>query len=142
MGTILNLLKKVEAIDTDRICIDAITEVIDVIPVKNRERMNEGIRADGTVMPNYSYISQKVYGYPNEPIKLKATGAFQGAIKTIISGSTITTDSTDYKSEMLQNRYGKEIFGLDKTTKQEFVSESLRPAFKNKMESSIGLKFN
>lgn len=141
MGTILSLLKRVESFDTDKVCIDSITEVKDVIPEKNRERMNEGLRADGTVMPTYSYVSQKVYGYPNTPIKLKATGAFQGAIKTTISGSVVTTDSTDSKSDMLQQRYGKAIFGLDKESKKEFLDESLRPVFKAKVENATGLRF-
>jgi len=142
MGSILNLLQRLEKIDTDKICVDSLEQVKDQIEEKNRERMMEGIRSDGSVMPNYSPISQTVYGYPDEPIKLKATGAFQAGIKVEVTNSGVTTTSTDSKNEKLEKRYGPEIHGLGKTEfKSEVVNESLRPVFKKNMENATGLKF-
>ena len=78
----------------------------------NRERMLEGRKTNGKILPNYSKISQDVYGYPNEPIKLKATGAFQQAITVEVGIDIIKTTSTDSKTGKLVKRYGEDIFGL------------------------------
>lgn len=106
----------------------------------NRERMLDGVRADGSIMPNYSYISRVVYGYPDEPIKLKKTGAFQAAIEVKIEGGTINTDSTDEKSEKLKRRYGEEIFGLGGDYKREYNKKHLRPAIVQAVKKRLGLK--
>ena len=57
-------------------------------------------------------------------------------------GLVIHTESTDSKNQMLVKRYGEKIHGLGNTEfKKELIDESLRPVFKKKMESAIGLKF-
>ena len=61
----------------------------------NRERMLSGRLRDGQVLPHYSEISQSVYGYPNIPIALKDTGAFQEAIFVEVQGDKILTDSRE-----------------------------------------------
>jgi hypothetical protein len=138
---IIRLYNKVASMDTEKVAIVSVEESKGPLVDKNRERMLDGIRSDGSEMPIYSYISQTVYGYPNERIKLRDTGAFQNSIFVIVSGLRILTDSRDQKSPVLQQRYGPRIFGTGGQYKIEFIRESLRPAFKANITLATGLKF-
>lgn len=136
--------------DEGKIVTESLEETSGQLADVNRERMNEGIKADGSVMPNYSYISQTVYGYPDEPIKLRATGAFQEGIHVDVEGDKILTDSSDEKSEMLKGRYGEEIMGLTAETKYsdkseyfkgQYLDNNLRPVVNRKITEATGLRF-
>lgn len=141
MATILSLLKKVQALDTDKVINEAFEKTTGALEDINRERMLDGVRSDGSIMPNYSFISQTVYGYPNEPIKLKATGAFQRSIIVKVQGNSIIQESTDKKNDMLVERYGEEIFGTGGDYKKEYQDEHLRPELNRGITQATGLKF-
>jgi hypothetical protein len=104
----------------------------------NRERMLEGRKTDGNFLPNYSRTSQVVYGYPNEPIKLKDTGAFQSAITVEIEQEKIITGSSDDKTGMLVERYGDNIFGLGTQDKVELIVP-LRKSLVGNIKKKLGL---
>lgn len=144
--TINKLYERVKAVNTEKVIINAIDTTTDDLKEVNKERINDGVLKDGKVLPNYSYTSQKVYGYPNIPIRLLDTGAFQRGLFVKREGGRIVTGSTDSKSAMLEERYGLEngssIFGLGGSYKQQYLDESLRPAFKLGMEAATGLKFS
>lgn len=141
MATILGMINKVKALDTDKVIDEAIDETLPDIEDINRERMLDGVKSDGSVMPNYSFISQTVYGYPDEPIKLKDTGAFQAGITAKRQGDKIVQTSTDSKTDMLTERYGEEIFGTGGSYKKQYQDDHLRPAINNKITAATGLKF-
>jgi len=141
MGGILSLLKKVQSLNTDKVINDAFDNTMDAYEEINRERMQDGVRSDGSTMPNYSFISQTVYGYPDEPIKLKATGAFQAGLEAKRNGDSIGITSTDSKSDMLEDRYGEEIFGTGGAYKKAYQDEHLRPAMNRQITEVTGLKF-
>jgi len=136
MVTINTKLEKIEKLSVDDQAQAAIEETKETIEDLNRERMLEGRRADGSVMPNYSQISVLVYGYPPGPIRLKATGAFQAAIDVEVGKKSFTTDSKDPKSKMLKTRYGEEIFGMDQPDRVDYV-KVLRPVFVKKMKTAL-----
>ncbi len=140
--TTRQLLDKVNALDTDKVINDSLDETMDAVEDINRERMLDGVKADGKMMPHYSYISRTVYGYPDEPIKLKDTGAFQAGITAKREGENIAQDSTDSKTDMLVERYGDEILGIGKGTyKKQYQDEHLRPTLNKKITAATGLKF-
>ena len=139
--TIAGLYRKMEALNTEKVITDAFDETLPDLVNINRERMTDGVRADGSIMPFYSKTSQAVFGYPNTPIKLKATGAFQAAIEVKRSGNVLTTDSTDEKNGMLEGRYGKEIFGTGGSYKKQYIDENLGVAFRKNITTTTGLKF-
>ena len=93
MVTVSALLSKYERLNVAEQAAGAVTETTEEIEKLNREWMLSGVRADGSIMPDYSPISVSVYGYPPGPIRLKATGAFQFAIKAKVEGVNIITDS-------------------------------------------------
>lgn len=137
MITLNQILRNARAVNEQLVAIASLRETQDEMADKNRERMDDGIRADGSKMPIYSYISQTVYGYPNIPIRLHDTGDFQNAIHVSIKGDIIRTTSTDWKSAMLVERYGKEIFGLYGPYKAEYLREALKPAFVREMRRQL-----
>lgn len=141
MLTFVGLRRKFETLDTDKVVIDSMNATADDLEEKNRERMLDGVKADGSVMPHYSYISQTVYGYPDEPIKLRDTGAFQRAIVVKLEGGKVVTESTDEKTDMLVERYGEDIFGTFGDYKSEYLKDSLRPEINRRINEHTGLKF-
>lgn len=141
MATTKQLLERVKALDTDKVINDALDETMDAVEDINRERMLDGVKADGKQMPHYSFISQTVYGYPDEPIKLKATGAFQAGITAKREGEVIHESSDDGKTDMLVERYGENIFGMGGSYKKQYQDEHLRPSLNKKITAATGLKF-
>lgn len=140
MSTFKALYDKLNRMDVDKIIDKALDDTMDNLEDINRERMNDGVKADGSIMPIYSYISQVVYGYPNEPIKLKATGSFQDKLYAKREGDIIHTSSTDSKTEMLVERYG-EIFGTSGDYKQQYQADHLIPHVHKGITDATGLKF-
>lgn len=145
MSTLKALYDKVGDMDINSIIDKSIDSTVDDLAEINRQRMLDGVRADGSTMPIYSFISQTVYGYPNEPIKLKNTGAFQAGLTTRRKGDIIETLSTDSKSSMLEERYGEEygtsIFGTSGPYKKEYLDEHLKPELHKNITAASGLNF-
>lgn len=137
---LVQFAKKVDTLDMDAIISQAFEQTKEELAEINRERMDDGIKGDGTYMPKYSFISQTVYGYPDTRIKLKATGDFQNAIRITIDGTVIKTDSADEKSRMLQDRYGESIFGTFGPYKLEYNKKYLSPAIIAAVKNKLGLK--
>lgn len=138
--TIAALLTKVQSLNIEDVVNSTFDETAKDLADVNRERMLDGVRADGSIMPTYSKVSQEKYGYPNSPIMLKATGDFQSAISVERQGSILSTDSSDYKSQMLKERYGA-IFGTYGDYKKQYLEDNYRPVFNQKVTSATGLKF-
>ena len=137
---LVQFAKKARALTTEDVISQAFEQTKEQLAEINRERMDDGVKSDGSLMPKYSYISQTVYGYPNTRIKLKATGSFQDLISIQINGNIVKTTSADEKTEMLQARYGKEIFGTGGPYKLEYNKKYLSPAIIRLIKSKLGLK--
>ena len=145
MLTFKGLYDRVAKMNTDKVINESFDNTLTDLENVNRERMNDGLRADGTVMPTYSYISQVAYGYPNSPIKLKATGAFQAGIIAQREGEIIKTTSIDPKTMKLEKKYGEaygtSVFGLSKDYKKQYQDDHLSPEINKKITAATGLKF-
>jgi hypothetical protein len=81
----------------------------------NEEQMDAGILNTGAkIKPFYSdpYAKKKGFRIPN----LKLEGDFRGAmfVDIDINKESITFDSSDWKVDILTDRYTKNIFGLTK----------------------------
>lgn len=140
MGSIIGLLNKIEAIDTDAICERAVDDSVNVMADLNAEQINSGLKADGSEMPDYSLRSVVQYGKPYGPIRLRETGAWQAGLYAVRQGDSVVFKSSDPKDGMLTGRYGDDIEGLSEKYKNEAIREAVRPAFKKRMEEATGLK--
>ena len=148
MATITTILNKVKSLDAGRIAVDALSETSEKRIEANREQMSKGLDNTGGIIGVYAsrqYAafkqalgSQAPYGI----VDLKLTKSFQQQIKSSVNGNTIVTDSTDSKSADLQKRYGTDVFGLSTQYKITYIANDLRPAFNQKIENALGLKFS
>jgi hypothetical protein len=75
------------------------------------------------------------FGIPD----LKLSGAFHRQVYAETRGDKVILDSTDPKTQKLVDKYGEEIFGLNKVSKIEFIKESLRPKFLSVIRKALQL---
>lgn len=119
----------------------ALDSTLDELADINRDRMLDGVKANGVKMPDYSARSVTEFGKQPGPIRLFDTGDFQQNIKVNRSGNVILTESLDPKNDMLVLRYGSEIFGTFGKYKSKYLDIDLRPEFKKRITAATGLKF-
>ena len=145
MATILSLLKKIEALDTDKIAVDSISDSKEQLEEKNKEQIYSGEKKDGTeIIPTYRPLTiflKQQKGQPTDRVTLFDTGSFYNGMYVNVSSSGVTIDSTDQKTKQLQEKYTDKIFGLNDKFRIEYIKNSLSPVFKSKMEAATGLQF-
>jgi len=110
-----------------------------VIEDMNTEQLNNGMRADGKILPDYSEASVQIYGKPSGPIKLLDSGKFHSSITAIIEPNEIKITSTDSKFTQppadLEFHYGSEILGLTERNIEELTDGYLIPHLIEKIEN-------
>lgn len=146
MATILSLLKRFEAIDTDKICVETMEESTGAIAEKNKEQLFSGENAEGSeIKPGYTPFTiaiKQSKGQPTDRVTLRDTGSFYQGIYVNVQNEQIVSGSTDVKTLKLLDKYGNEIFGLNDRFKIEVIRETVRPLFNDKIENATGLKIN
>lgn len=111
----------------------------------NAEQMFSGVTSNdrpitldgrkGYARKTYQIKTEK--GQPTDRITLRDTGAFQRGLYAKIEGTTITISSTDSKADEIQDRTGKEIFGLNEGNKKEFALGVYREAYMERVNKKI-----
>ena len=140
MTTALDLYVNLSDINVPREVLSAIGRTSDEIVKINREQLLAGKRADGTTMPNYSYISVKMFGKPDGPIVLYETGAFHESMQVDIGGSEFEILADDKYG--LEERFGEEIYGLTDRGQEYYNQEVFYPELAESIEEITGLTFN
>jgi hypothetical protein len=141
MATILKMLRRFEVLNTDKIIEDVLVSSEGQMADLNAEQINQGLRADGTLMPDYSFRSVFQYGKTPGPMTLRDKGNWQAGLyaRVDFSSNKITFSSTDGKNDMLTENYGVQITGLSEKFKAEVMRDKIRPGFKEKIFESTGL---
>jgi hypothetical protein len=137
MATVLDLQDNIKAINVHVEAKSAIGRTAESYVELNREQLLEGYRADGSQLPDYSWISVKKYGKPEGPIRLFDTGAFHGSFKLDVGGEDTELIANDEHN--LEERYGDEIFGLTSNSQEYYNQEIFYPEFAESLESLTGL---
>lgn len=144
MGTILAILKRIEALNADEIVTETMQESAPAMEEKNREQLYEGEKADNTeITPSYTPYTvavKQMKGQPTDRVTLRDTGSFYQGLYVTIQGDKVVTDSLDSKTQKLEDKYGTAIFGLNDKYGFEVMQETIRPTFRAKMETATGLK--
>jgi len=104
----------------------------------NIENLGEGLKSTGEGLGFYKPFTMKLSEENGRPktqleINLKDTGDFWNRFYTDVIDNMLIFDSSDEKTNMLMNRYGKDIFGLPEKYKPEVskrFSEILLPKIK------------
>lgn len=143
MATILTILKRFEAVNTDTISADSIEETAPQMMDANRAQMDAGLTREGDeIFPPYAPLTvaiKRLKGQPVDRVTLKDTGDFYRGFSVIVTADQVLTGSTDEKNAKLRAKYGEAIFGLGGQFKAGYVNNALRPVFKQKIETATGL---
>lgn len=112
------------------------------------QQLQQGLRGDGTELPDYSDYSVEVYGKPSGPIRLFDKGSFYRGINVKVVNGIMVFDSTDEKTEMLELRYNTggskfqaataSILALNAASKVEWIKD-LQPALVGNVKEKLGL---
>jgi hypothetical protein len=100
----------------------------------NIAQLDKGERADGTMLPNYSFVSVGVYGKKPGPMNLHDTGEFWRGITLEVYDDSIELVGRDIKTQMLQLRYGDEILGLSEESQDSISEDYLAPVLETEVE--------
>lgn len=150
MGTFTQLQAKFEQLNTDKIASDAVDQTKESLIALNKKQLLAGFDKEGNLIGDKKPYQSKDYAFYKANINplpglgnpdLHDTGAFFAGFEVEVQDQDIIEDSTDEKSAELQEKYG-EIFGLGGEYKEQYIDESLRPAFAKGIEQATGLKLN
>lgn len=132
MATIPDFVSNFKRLNNNKfneIVVDEMFEGREEILELNRSQLMRGLKSDGNkVFPLYSsekyadekYKMNRLAGYSVPDLKL--TGDFHEEFTARRGGKNfLHLYSQDHKSNMLKGKYGKDIFGLTSSSKEEFI---------------------
>lgn len=132
MTTLNDILSKYKKIDVQFASESSIQDTGKELASIQQDQLFQGVRSDNSpIEPEYrprtiGYKQRK--GQPYDRVTLKDTGDFYSGIVIDVRQDIFVIDSADVKSGMLQQKYGKNIFGLNDQSRIEYI-KTLRPVF-------------
>jgi hypothetical protein len=143
--TIKGLHDKIKSVNVGEVIESSMEDAAPLIADRQKDQMRDGVNQKGAKIGRYrnpAYARKKNamnplpgFGVPD----LLLTGAFYKGIYADVRGDKLILDSTDGKTPKLAKQYGEEIFGLNRSTKAEFIREDLRPVFMKRIKKATGL---
>jgi hypothetical protein len=125
---LLQFQQNLQSIDVWQILIPILEKHFGDIEELNRKQLSEGTRGDGSPMPDYkseSYADFKSKYIPTYSIyptaDLRYTGDFYAAIKAKLTLFGIEIESSDWKAQVLEQKYGQQINDLTEESMQIFI---------------------
>lgn len=103
----------------------------------------QGINANGVSISDYAPYSpltieyKMAMGQPYGRVTLRDTGDFHAGFTLQYSPKAFTITSTDWKTQMLMKKYGRDIFGLTASNKDELRWEYIYPDLLNKIKITL-----
>jgi len=126
MATLSEMYKRVDAFDADRLTTTVISEQVDTLADIQRDQMKHGLNSEGEpigyyAMAAYAEMKNRMNPLPgNGVVDLLLTGDFYRGIEAEIGEDEIIFGSSDDKSDMLQDKYGEEIFGMNPDSRAKY----------------------
>lgn len=148
MGSVLSFNRRIQAVDIDKIIEESIDYTKDELAVLNRSDLLQGYLSTGDkIVPVYRSLPYALEKASQNPLAgigtpdLRLTGSFYAGIQVVVNfgQNSITTNSTDEKSEMLQNKYTPLIFGTTKQSKSLYALQTLKPVLFDNVKRAIGI---
>jgi hypothetical protein len=149
MGTIINLLRNFENLDTDAITEAAVNQTKGELQDKNKAQLMAGFDKTGAKIGDKKPYASSYYAFYKANLNplpglgnpdLHLTGDWQDEMSIEVSGESIIQNSANDKDAELIEKYGPEIYGLGGQFKEDYLEEDLRPAFNKGIELATGLK--
>ena len=125
---------------------EALIETSGAMITLNQGQMFIGVRADGTeITPTYSDLTielKEQKGQPSDRVTLRDTGDFWDDMFVQINAEDFEMSSANEKTQKLEKKYGKKIFGLTKESRrEEFIPLYFLPELQNRITKKLGFKF-
>lgn len=144
MASIRELMKRLEDLDVDKLAMESIEDSKKELIEWQQGQLFAGKESSGGfIRPKYranTVLIKRKKGQPTDRVTLKDTGDFYKGIFVDVRNVTYVIDSTDYKTPMLVNKYGKTIFGLGGVFMIGYRRD-VRPIFNDKISDSLKLSF-
>ena len=122
----------------------AVQENTDKIVELNVEQLYEyGINSLGISIDTYAPYSpytirvKNEKGQPTDRVTLRDTGDFHKSFEVVVGPVDFYITATDYKTDMLIEKYGEKIFGLIPQNKTELVQKYLYPAVMTQINKEL-----
>jgi hypothetical protein len=129
MRTLSSLISSVEKINLDNLILQSMDQASPTYLEQQKEQMSYAVNERGQTIGKYrsaAYARKKNEMNPNAGygnVDLRLTGSFYEAMEAKAQPEGMNIDSTDQKSQMLQQKYGSDIFGLFGEWKEPFVEK-------------------
>jgi hypothetical protein len=129
MRTLSSLISSVEKINLDNLILESMDQASPTYLEQQKEQMSHAVNERGQTIGKYqsaAYARKKNEMNPNAGygnVDLKLTGSFYEAMEAKADPAGMNIDSTDQKSQMLQQNYGSDIFGLFGEWKEPFIEK-------------------
>lgn len=138
MGTIHEVAANILKLDLRTAIPQIINEDSENLADRQAMQMNLGFKSnDRPITPEYSPFTieeKRKKGQPADRVTLRDTGAFQAAIRVYADHMAIVFGSDDSKTSKLEEKYTKDIFGLNTNFTEDWVNESFYPKLKKHIE--------
>ena len=122
----------------------AVQENTDKIVELNVEQLYEyGINSLGISIDTYAPYSpytirvKNEKGQPTDRVTLRDTGDFHKSFEVVVGPVDFYITATDYKTDMLVERYGEKIFGLIPQNKIELAQKYLYPTVMTEINKEL-----
>ena len=142
MAGINAMIKKAEALNLSEAVGEAIEQTIEEYKDIQRNQLLEGEGQKGKIgkYRSKSYAARKFLinqkaGEGN--VDLKLTGGFYNEIFVDVRNTSVVTDSADEKTGKLVEKYGENIFGLNKVNKAGYSKNVLGPVAVKKIKTQL-----
>lgn len=129
MVTVAEMLRRFNRVDLVTLTAEAMEQNEARIVYLNQTQLLEGKRKDGSSLGTYRPLTiQKRLekGRQVNFVDLFDDGNFQDNMKLIMRGRDYNIQSSDWKNDMLQDKYGESIFGLSAENKAKAWQDYLR----------------
>ena len=137
MGKVTDLYNKMTALNFDVMCTESVIENQNEATDLNNQQLFQGERADGSSLPDYSWVSVNFFNKPEGPIRLFDTGDFYKGFIFANTTFPLSITSTDSKTDDLRSRYGAEIFGLNNENLAGFAKVFVLPSVGKRLRNYI-----
>lgn len=143
MATIDKLIRNARQIDMERTVSDTMHATQGELVDAQQEQMLGGKDSEGERIGKYKnkYYRRKKFnmnplaGYGN--VDLRLTGEFYRNIKIFWFSSSFFFESTDEKNDRLVEKYGEDVFGLNKKSRKGYVRDVLTPEGRRSIKAQI-----
>lgn len=143
-GTVKNLLNRLEKLDLR----NEVPEIVratsgTLISLNQKQLFNQGVNTDGEVIGTYSFFTEVISKGRKKQgahYTLYDKGGFFKGFNIKVDAKKITFDSSDYKTSMLEETLGNNIFGLTKQSRSIYIRGAFFYRIKRYIEATTGLK--